>query len=296
MLTLILGSLIAIAMVIELREPIPENTSPSTEIWVPDAPTQSLAAHKLKIKSGQELAFNNITRQEYDYSCGSAALTTLYRGYLGLSVSEQQVMVGMLKFGETERIQSRRSFSMLDMKRLTEALGYPSGGFSAEMSDLEHLEHPAIVSINYAGFRHFVVIKAARSGKVYVADPAMGHRSFTYPDFEELWEQKVLFMAFPGEKESFKGLALTGSQLREVNDSEEMQKALLVSGLEHSAFEMGEIDQRLQSKQYNAYWVQNDQGGRRLVTEKDSDYQASRASTFYTPNNNVRVQVHRYRP
>ena len=54
----------------------------------------------------------NVVRQQYDYSCGSAALTTLLDFYLGRNFQERQVMEGLLRFGETERIIQRRGFSL----------------------------------------------------------------------------------------------------------------------------------------------------------------------------------------
>src|SRR5690554_7381941 len=89
-----------------------------------------------------EQKFRNIVRQAYDYSCGSAALTTVLNFYLGRTLSERQVMEGLLHYGESDRIVQRRAFSMLDMKRLVTALGYPSGGFKAEIDDLMELDHP----------------------------------------------------------------------------------------------------------------------------------------------------------
>ncbi|CAN0593585.1 unnamed protein product, partial [Ectocarpus sp. 12 AP-2014] len=80
-----------------------------------------------------EQKFRNIVRQAYDYSCGSAALTTVLNHYLGRTLNERQVMEGLLHYGESERIVQRRAFSMLDMKRLVTALGYPSGGFRASI-------------------------------------------------------------------------------------------------------------------------------------------------------------------
>jgi len=152
--------------------------------------------------------FKNVVRQVYDYSCGSAALTTLLDFYLGRNFQERQVMEGLLRFGETERIVERRGFSMLDMKRLVTALGHPSGGFKAEASDLETLDHPAIAPIQYAGFKHFVVIRTVYDGRVYVADPALGNISFTLHRFLEVWDNNVLFIVFPNGHKSASGLEL----------------------------------------------------------------------------------------
>ncbi|MCP6210315.1 hypothetical protein NL405_28345, partial [Klebsiella pneumoniae] len=68
-------------------------------------------------------------------------------------------MNGLMRYGEYDRIVERRSFSLLDMKRFVTALGYNSGGFKGQFSDLTKLDKPAIVPIAYAGFKHFVVFK-----------------------------------------------------------------------------------------------------------------------------------------
>lgn len=162
--------------------------------------------------------FNNVVRQAYDYSCGSAALTTLLDFYLGRNFQERQVMEGLLRFGETERIVERRGFSLLDMKRLVTALGHPSGGFKAEASDLEELDHPAIAPIEYAGFKHFVVIRTVYEGRVYVADPALGNLSFTLNRFLEIWDNNVLFIVFPNGHRPASGLELREEDMRYVSD------------------------------------------------------------------------------
>ncbi|MAZ06758.1 C39 family peptidase [Marinobacter sp. SS8-8] len=162
--------------------------------------------------------FRNIVRQAYDYSCGSAALTTVLNFYLGRTLSERQVMEGLLHYGESERIVERRAFSMLDMKRLVTALGYPSGGFRATIDDLKDLDHPAIVPIHHAGFKHFVVLRAIRDGRVFLADPAVGNLSFTLDQFEEKWDDNVLFIVFPGGDKPLDNLELKEEDLRFVDD------------------------------------------------------------------------------
>lgn len=165
-----------------------------------------------------EQKFRNIVRQAYDYSCGSAALTTVLNFYLGRSLGERQVMEGLLHYGESERIVQRRAFSMLDMKRLVTALGYPAGGFRASIDDLIDLDHPAIVPINHAGFKHFVVLRTIREGRVFIADPAVGNISFTLAQFQEKWDDNVLFIVFPGGDKPLDYLELKEEDLRYVDD------------------------------------------------------------------------------
>lgn len=160
----------------------------------------------------------NVVRQQYDYSCGSAALTTLLDFYLGRNFQERQVMEGLLRFGETERIIQRRGFSLLDMKRLVTALGHPSGGFKAQAKDLIELDHPAIAPIEYAGFKHFVVIRAVQDNRVFVADPALGNITFTLNRFLEVWDNNVLFIVFPNGHQPASGLELRDEDMRFVSD------------------------------------------------------------------------------
>ena len=156
-----------------------------------------IAERNVVVRPANQVKYRGIVRQAYDYSCGSAALTTLLNGYLGRQFQERQIMEGLLRFGETDKIVERRGFSVLDMKRLVTALGHPSGGFRASTKDLVVLDHPAIAPIGYAGFEHFVVVKGFKDGRVYVADPALGNLSFTIERFEEIWLDNVLFIVFP---------------------------------------------------------------------------------------------------
>lgn len=170
------------------------------------------------VKPVSEFKYNNVVRQAYDYSCGSAALTTILNGYLGRQFQERQIMDGLLRFGETDKIVERRGFSLLDMKRLSTALGHPSGGFRASFEDLKGLDHPAIVPIHYGGFKHFVVVKKYQDGHVYVADPALGNISFTEQKFREVWTENVLFIVFPNGFEPQDDLELTDWDLRLVDE------------------------------------------------------------------------------
>jgi hypothetical protein len=174
--------------------------------------------NRVEIEPFSIIKYRNIVRQAYDYSCGSAALTTVLQHYLGRNFQERQVMEGLLHYGENERIVSRRGFSMLDMKRLVSALGFPAGGFKAELQDLMDLDHPAIVPIEYSGFKHFVVVKEVKDGRVFIADPSKGNLTFTIERFEQAWPQKVLFVIFPGDAKPVDGLELREEDLRYIDD------------------------------------------------------------------------------
>lgn len=178
----------------------------------------SIVERPTVVKPAAEGQFRYIVRQAYDYSCGSAALTTLLNGYLDRQFEERQIMEGLLRFGESDKIVQRRGFSLLDMKRLATALGYASGGYRGTFEDLKGLEHPAIVPIHYAGFKHFVVVKKYQEGRVFIADPALGNISFPEERFKGAWDGNVMFMVFPKGPVERNQLALSDNDLRFVDD------------------------------------------------------------------------------
>lgn len=188
-----------------------------------------VAPQTVAIKPYSELKFDSIVHQAYDYSCGSAALVTVINHYLGIKVTEQQAMEGMLAHGEKDRIVERRGFSLLDMKRYVATLGATGAGFRGEMSDLEKLTQPAIVPIDYAGFKHFVVFRGIRDGRVYVADPAMGHIVFSVAQFAKLWDRGTLFiLTLPASAgQPVTDLALSDRELGVVDSDTVRQQAVL---------------------------------------------------------------------
>ncbi|MDX7937633.1 C39 family peptidase [Acinetobacter baumannii] len=201
-----------------------EKKPPGTVYYTETADSRNLSFHRnhiepVTIKPAVEDQFRGIVRQAYDYSCGSAALTTLLNGYVGTSLTEQQTMSGLLQYGEYQRIIERRSFSLLDMKRFVTAIGLESGGYRGEFSDLLKLGQPAIVPISYAGFKHFVVYKAYKDGRVYVADPALGNISFDENRFKEIWDNNTLFVISVPESQRKDLLALKDSDMRHVEDA-----------------------------------------------------------------------------
>ncbi len=197
MLEIALGSALiyyAATQAFDLKEQHPETVRYTETLDSRNNSFTRMHREPVQIKPALEDQFRGIVRQAYDYSCGSAALTTLLNGYVGTQLNEQQTMSGLLRYGEYERIIERRSFSLLDMKRFVAALGLESGGYRGEFSDLVKQGQPAIVPISYAGFKHFVVYKAYKNGRVYVADPALGNISFDEERFKEVWENNTLFL------------------------------------------------------------------------------------------------------
>lgn len=158
-----------------------------------DLPFQIGGAYSVPAVSMQEARFSATTRQKYDFSCGSAALSTLLTYQYQFPVDEQTVFEEMYRHGDQTRIQ-QAGFSLLDMKRYLEAHGFTADGFEAPLAKLEEAGIPAIALINENGYNHFVVIKGVREGRVLIGDPAGGTRMTLQSDFEKLWLNNILFV------------------------------------------------------------------------------------------------------
>ena len=216
MFEILLGGLITLFGITETIDAKPQ--SPGTVSYYHEIPSLTLR-EEVVVDPQIEYRFRNVVRQAFDYSCGSAALTTLLNYYLGRDFVEREVLDGLVKVGDQARIAERRGFSLLDMKRYVGFLGYRSGGFVAELDDIEDLEQPVVVPIEYAGFKHFVVIKDVVDGRVFVADPALGNIRFTEQRFKEIWDRNILFVIYPREaSETVDDLALSDDDLRYVDD------------------------------------------------------------------------------
>jgi len=138
-----------------------------------------------------------LVKQTYDYSCGSAALATLLNNYIGEDLSERQVIAGLLRYGNKDNIKQRRAFSLLDMKKFVQVLGYKGAGYQASLDDLRNLQGPGIIPITVFNYRHFVVFKGIHKGHIFFADPWWGNTSYPLAQFESNWYRNALFMVYP---------------------------------------------------------------------------------------------------
>lgn len=199
----------------------------SMKIYPENAGIEHLSLN-CSVKPLSEFSSRNIVKQQYDYSCGSAALATLLNAHLGESLSEEQVVQGLMRYGDPKKIEERRAFSLLDMKRFVEVLGYKASGYKAEFEDLKKIGKPAIVPIEFYGYKHFVVFRGIYQGHVFVADPFMGNTSYTVERFVDMWPQKIVFVVSDGDLH-LDALKLTNEDLRIIDI--DMAKSLAIDSL-----------------------------------------------------------------
>lgn len=145
------------------------------------------------VTSLKEIRSRGTVLQQLDYSCGSAAIATLLTHHYRRPVSEQAVFRAMYEKGDQARIR-REGFSLLDMKRYLDSLGYRADGVRASLADLVQVGIPAIVLIRENGYSHFVVVKGVRGGRVLVGDPSSGLKAYAQDEFQALWSNGILFV------------------------------------------------------------------------------------------------------
>lgn len=162
----------------------------SGSVVIPGAGSGSM---NVKVMSLKERQFRLTTRQELDFSCGSAALSTLLTHHYGDPVDEATIFKAMWENGDHNKIR-REGFSLLDLKRFLEARGYSADGYAAPLERLKGVGIPAIALVRDNGYNHFVVIKGIRDGKVAIGDPALGARVYPQPQFEKVMANKILFV------------------------------------------------------------------------------------------------------
>lgn len=148
------------------------------------------------VESLLEMRHRNAVIQQWDLSCGAAALATILRYQHGDPITEREIAIGMMsreEYLENPLIVSfRQGFSLLDLKRFVDARGYE--GIGLGQLSLESLSEyaPIIVPISLFGYQHFVVYRGLLGNRVLLADPAFGNRTMSKSQFERTW------LGFPG--------------------------------------------------------------------------------------------------
>ena len=151
-------------------------------------------AHDGPVRSLLEIRQERVVIQQWDSSCGAAALATVLTYSLQDPVSERRVAEGMLRRVDPLRVRVRGGFSLLDLKRYAEGRGYHAEGYRGLTLD-ELLKMPSpIVPISEHGNPHFVVVRGAKDGMLDIADPAFGNREIALARFAQVWQNGIGFV------------------------------------------------------------------------------------------------------
>ncbi|MBR9830015.1 MAG: C39 family peptidase [Oceanospirillales bacterium] len=148
---------------------------------------------RVPVKSFGEIKFGEVVKQQYDFSCGAAALASLLTHHYGMPFTEATIFEEMFKYGDKGKIEEK-GFSMLDMKHFLSRRGIKSDGYKLKRDDVLKLGIPSIALVNYNGYNHFVVVKGMVDDKVLVGDPAMGLHIMEGKDFDKSSNGIFLFI------------------------------------------------------------------------------------------------------
>ena len=149
------------------------------------------------VKSFVELRYKNMVRQSHDISCGAAALATILDYFYDEDFTENSLIDDMVTLGDKDKIE-KEGFSLLELKRHAEKLGYVSNGYRLDdVRRLRELQIPVIGLVNVRGYNHFVVIKGVIEDKVYLADPAFGNSARPVEGFDQEWNGIILVVLHP---------------------------------------------------------------------------------------------------
>lgn len=137
--------------------------------------------------------------QQWDLSCGAAALATILTYQHGDPVPEKTIAETMLQRTDPLTVKVKGGFSLLDLKRFVESRGFHGAGYlSLTLAQLIEIA-PAIVPVNLGDYNHFVVFKGIKDDHVFLADPAFGNRFVEVKTFEKSWLQKIGFVVTRGD-------------------------------------------------------------------------------------------------
>lgn len=141
--------------------------------------------HK-NIVSMREARYTGVVQQNTDFSCGAAAVATILKYAYGKNVTEHDVVEGMFRVSDPQ-VARERGFSLLDIKHYVQTLDMRGRGYKMSMDDLARIRVPTVVLLDIKGYKHFVVLKKIKDGRVYLGDPALGNKVMPTKDFAAGW-------------------------------------------------------------------------------------------------------------
>lgn len=172
------------------------DTPRDTPVWLGQVAVDG-QTHAVRLSSWKARRFDGLVRQESDFSCGAAALATVFNHAFGKSVTERQLLINMFKVADPDVVREK-GFSLLDMKNYVTAIGMRADGYKVGYDALGALKVPGIALINLRGYKHFVVVRRAGPTHIQLGDPALGNKVMSRPAFEAAWNGVIFVVTGEG--------------------------------------------------------------------------------------------------
>ncbi len=149
------------------------------------------------VASFKDLREAHLVRQGWDTSCGAAALSTVLSFHYQDPYTESTIALSILANTDPDRVRERGGFSLLDLKRFAEAVGYRADGYAGlSLDDLAASAVPAILPVRIRGYDHFVVFRGRAGNRVLIGDPAFGNLTMHISEFADAWTSGIGFFVF----------------------------------------------------------------------------------------------------
>jgi len=151
---------------------------------------------KKPIKSWIEFKNDNLVRQNYDYSCGSASLATIMHYFYEQNMTEESILSGILDMKGIGKEKAREleeedmSLSFLDLAQYIKTKGFKAIGLALDLKALKTLKAPVILFVKIRKNEHFTVFKGIDDRYVYLADPSFGNSKIRISKFKEMFYQR----------------------------------------------------------------------------------------------------------
>lgn len=160
----------------------------------------AVAATGHDFKSWKELNEQSVVMQQYDYSCGAAALATLMKYYFQDDVTEKSVLESIKNTLTAEEfaVVEEQGLSLLELEKISHSLGYQSASVRLKLPALKELAGPVIVYVSTKDYKHFAVLRGVREDRVFLADPSRGNLIMTLEAFMEEWQGETFVLGKQG--------------------------------------------------------------------------------------------------
>lgn len=153
----------------------------------------------------RSLRWRGVTRQQFDYSCGTGSIANLLVVCGAKPVDERSLVLRYAKVRSRAQVQQamKEGFSLLDLKNMLAMLGYESEGVRYEPGTLPDDLQPMIVYLVVKGYRHFAVLAGIDHSQILLLDPARGRIRITLARFFAEWDGSALVLHRPGLAKAF---------------------------------------------------------------------------------------------
>lgn len=132
------------------------------------------------VVSFAKMKSEGVVLQNYEESCGAAALATLM-GLFGVKKSEKDIL---------DKVHKTDMLNFEQLSSIATELGFKAKGYKIDVNSFEKLTFPVIAKIEREKeFPHFVVAINHTGGFVTLLDPNFGRYLAPKTEFYDLWSE-----------------------------------------------------------------------------------------------------------